>query len=364
MEVNEYMIKMKNIQEVLLDIFEEEEEINLSQKFDIFSQLIKDSQKEENKPEFKEILSLITKIVNNHHRTPKFYDKIEHIILLLKDDIKKLFTNSEIFDIFKSSKQILLNLFEKQIIACDEYIAKEMTSAKYLKQFYYIFFYPEIQHFLDDTYNKKAKSTINKLQLTPSTFDLYRKNGENANYISELIRNDSIEDFIIFVNQHNISLRKKIEFSIFETNSFLINKSTTLIQYASFFGSIQIFNYLMNNDVNLDQSLWIHSIHSNKSEMLSILEENHVKIKSYEELIEESIKCFHIDFADYFIRESNNIDYYPFSVEYQDYIHFPEEFKPLFLNASKFNYTILINLLLKNQELNSISAIQNFCFFP
>lgn len=358
MDVNEYMIKMKNIQEILLDIFDEEE-IKLSRNIDIFSQLIKDSLKEENKPEFKEILSLITKIVSNHHRSSKFYYKIEQIILLLKDDIQKLFTNSEIFDIFKSSKQILLNLFEKQVITCDEYIAKEMISAKYIKQFYYIFFYPEIKNFLDDTYNKKAISTINKLQLDPTTFELYRKNGENASYICELIRNDSVEEFIKFVNQHNISLRKKIDFSMFETNSFLIGKSTTLIQYASFFGSIQIFKYLMNNKINLDQSLWIHSIHSNNSELISILEENNVKIKSYEEIIEESIKCFHIDFANYFIGESNNIDYYTFSVEYQDYIHFPKEFKPLFINASMFNYTILVKLLLKNQELNSISAIQN-----
>ena len=77
-------------------------------------------------------------------------------------------------------------------------------------------------------------------------FEEKRQKGENDSYLCELIRTDSIEDFISYVNQKNISLSSKIKSSIFETNSFLVEKEPSLIEYTAFFGSIQIFQYLLN----------------------------------------------------------------------------------------------------------------------
>ena len=86
-----------------------------------------------------------------------------------------------------------------------------------------------------------------ELFLSPE-FDEKLKIGENDSYICHLIRNDSIEKFVIFVNQTNLNLSSQIKSSIFETNLFLIkNDETTLIEYAAFFGSIQIFQYLSSS---------------------------------------------------------------------------------------------------------------------
>lgn len=49
----------------------------------------------------------------------------------------------------------------------------------------------------------------------------------------------------------NLSLHLKIKKSVFESNSFLLDIEPTLIEYAAFFGSIQIFRYLRYNDVAL-----------------------------------------------------------------------------------------------------------------
>ena len=49
------------------------------------------------------------------------------------------------------------------------------------------------------------------------------------------------------VTRNNIGPNSTINPSIYETNNFLFksrNDGTTLIEYAAFFGSIQIFNYL------------------------------------------------------------------------------------------------------------------------
>ena len=79
--------------------------------------------------------------------------------------------------------------------------------------------------------------------------------GENDNYICELIRNDSIEDFVTYVNQQCIDLTNYfIKKSIFETNYVLQNNTITLIEYAFFFGSLQIIKYLMLNRCELTYS--------------------------------------------------------------------------------------------------------------
>lgn len=52
--------------------------------------------------------------------------------------------------------------------------------------------------------------------------------GENDDFICTLIRNDSIEDFVTYVNQTNLSLTSQIKPSIYETNSYLIDKEPAL----------------------------------------------------------------------------------------------------------------------------------------
>ena len=117
-----------------------------------------------------------------------------------------------------------------------------------------------------------------------------RKIGENDDSLCTIIRKDIVEDFVIYVNKRNLPLSIQIQPSIFETNSFLLDKNPTLIEYAAFFGSIQIFNYLKTNSVDLTPSLWIYAIHSNNAEIISILENNRIEPdnSSYSELIKET----------------------------------------------------------------------------
>ena len=63
----------------------------------------------------------------------------------------------------------------------------------------------------------------------------------------------------------NISLLSTIKPSIFEINKYLI-------EYAAFFGSIRIFQYLRFNNIELQPSLWFYAIHSNNTEMIHLLE--------------------------------------------------------------------------------------------
>ena len=128
MSSQEYLDMMKEIQKNILNFLEEEanSEENLLKKDEFNNFKISDNQYD-----FLSLLHLIPKIVNNCHRFPIFFfSKIERILQFFKEDIQKYFTNSEIFNIFKRNKRILLFLIEQQIMVIDEYIVKKITKTE------------------------------------------------------------------------------------------------------------------------------------------------------------------------------------------------------------------------------------------
>ena len=328
MSSEEYLDKMKKIQEQLLLFIDDEK--NTEENFQNLKDIFINTKIKDNRYELVSLLHLILQIGNYHYRFNNFFSKLEQIITFFKEDIKNYYSNSEIFNIFKSNKRILLFLVEEQIMIIDSNIAKKfITKEEYIEAKYPHYFYPEIIPFENEQffpiyiedrypYNKNKWITELKEEL-PKDFYEQRKKGENDDKICEIIRNDDIKEFQNYTNQNKISLDSKINKSIYETNPFLIlkrgsnfllNKSSniSLIEYASFFGSIQIFNYLKNNDVNLTSSLWPMAIHSQNLEIIHILEENNVKIKddNCKKIFYDSLKCFSNDMANYFFKKYLN----------------------------------------------------------
>ena len=119
--------------------------------------------------------------------------------------------------------------------------------------------------------------------------------------IRQLIRNDDVVQFIKYINQNNYSLNSQINNSIFETNSFLSDKKPTLIEYSAFYGSIQIYKFLIMNQVQMTDSLCFYAIHGLNPELFHMIEENNEIKISYEKCLMESIMCHHNEFAKYFI---------------------------------------------------------------
>ena len=196
-------------------------------------------------------------------------------------------------------------------------------------------------------------------------FEIQRRKGENDEYICELIRNDSIELFVQYVNKTNLSLSNTIiNPSIFETNNFLIKNKPTLIEYAAFYGSIQIFQYLKFNNVEMMPSLWFYVIHSQNSEMILFLEENNVEPPNdeYESCLNESIKCHHNDFVKYFQDKfllNANESYYKFIFKYYNYEMISDEIRnnSFFYFMSFYNYSELVNLYIKPKQNEVIEKI-------
>ena len=176
-----------------------------------------------------------------------------------------------------------------------------------------------------------------------------------------MIRKDSIDEFIIYINHKSISISSEITPSIFETNSFLIeNKNITLIEYSAFFGSIQIFKYLKINNVQLEPSLWLYSIHSKNSELFNFLESD--EYSNYLSWLIESIKCHHNDFANYIQIvlmnqqevESNEIkvEILSNSMKFNNYSYFQTDLikEQGFFNLCFYNFYKIVELLLEEKE--------------
>lgn len=356
MEIQQYIKKKREIQNTFLSLIENNDDMNFDDLISIFEQ----QEITKNFDELKEFLNMVLTVSNHHHRTSIFFDIIKCIILYFKEDLQTNLSNIEIFNFFKRNKIILLFLIEEQIINFDESIFNCINEMNYTKRKKIIqFFYPELKQFIDKNLIKTDEKEVIEYD---TDIEIKRKTGENESFICTLIRNDSVEEFISYVNRSNISLHSTIiKPSIFETNSFLKNKEITIIEYTAFFGSIQIFQYLLFNNVDLEPSLWSFVIHSQNAELFHILEENHLEIP--ENCFFEAVKCHHNDIANYILdqqlivfKDQKKFDETINSISFQfyNYNFMPVDFNQpdilYFLGSN--NYSTLVSFYMKSKEKN------------
>lgn len=356
MSIPDYISKQKEIQRCLLEFINHK-----SSEKAYYLNLLKllDNPEIRNSPsELSTTLRLLLEIANNHHRLPDFFNKITQVLLLFKDDIKKHFSNIELFHLFKKNKEILLILIEQKMLTIDQAIVDVFTSPKFRQHRYPCYFSPEIQNFeIDSHIQREIKTKIDECNKSgPDAFEKRRKAGENYIQFCHFIRKDSLEEFTAYVNEHKLSLSTAIEPSIFETNYFLVNRIPTLIEYCAFFGSLRILNYLIENNVKIPPSIWIYAIHSQSMDLLHLIEEKKIlpQDQTYVECFTEAVKCHHIEMAEYFKtvylhnQIPDNARVASQIIRFRNYTYFPEDLSTPnnFYDLCKYNYIKLVDLIL------------------
>ncbi|KAK8845821.1 hypothetical protein M9Y10_020744 [Tritrichomonas musculus] len=371
MDINEYLSKMEVLQQALISFIDSESE--MEENFQILLQIFEDHKIRDDRNELKLFFKLITKISNHFYRPRNFFEKIEKIILLFKKEIIEKFSQTEIFDLFKNNKRILLFLFNEKIISMNQTIADIMRSNKYRYANYPQYFAPEIRPFFTEE-EKDPSHRGEKLfeQITkelPNDFDEKRKKGENDDFVCEMIRKDQIDEFIAFVNRTNLSLQSVAAKSIYETNSYLNNKvkyvtrytfHPTLIEYAAFFGSFQIFKYLFLNGAKIDRDFFHYAIHGNNPELFDFLEKNDLlrNCYSFTSLLAFAIKCHHNEMANYILKKylieipDNQKEYVTIeSIKTYNFSFIQNNVMNLniFYNLCKYDYAVIVEYLLQNK---------------
>ena len=378
-----YIADKKKLYTAILEFLENSDEnfdyTTIEECFERSSPNLKQKDKDGAFEDMKDFLRIIKNISDEHHRDTTFIARTKQLLLHYKDQIKQTLSNEEIFYIFEDNKLLVHFLLSNDVIRLTDNICESMmTKYEANGNRYCHFFYPELEEFLGEEKMKTVKNELlNKSSNIFDNYDLKREEGENDSHICSMIRNDSVEEFVSYVTRSNCSLSSQITPSIFETNSFLLErKDTTLIEYSAFFGSIQIFQYLMMSEVELRASLWLYAIHSKNASLIHILETKEVcppkfDNKNEEELNEanneylrcltESIKCHHNDFADYiqnnflFQEEKDpkrNETITCNCIKYHNYYYLETETikEHGFFYLHLYKYNELFNLLLKEKE--------------
>ena len=315
MSVQDYLDQMKKLQATLLNYLEKEDLIE--EYLNNFMQLFQDYKICKHKQKFESVLHLLLNISNNHHRELNFFQKIEKIILYFKTNLQAIFSNFVIFNIFKSNKRILLFLFKEKIIKLDHAIISTLENKKFISANYIEYFTPEIKLFIgnDDKYSELNKKLLKKLP-------------EN-----------------------------------FEANNILIGKELSLILYAAFFGSIQIFKYLQINSkiFNLSE-FFINAIHGNNVELIMLISENAITDK--EEIIPDcikmSVKCHHVYITNYLQNNYSTMDQkvvddiFFNSLKYYNFAFIEDIFfdSNYFCELCKYGYAPIVNILTNSREID------------
>ena len=154
----------------------------------------------------------------------------------------------------------------------------------------------------------------------------------------------------------------KVEDSIFETNPFLFNNRPTLIEYAAFFGSIQIIEYLHENKIELGPSLLSYAIHSNNLEMINLFEEYQINPNEneYDNCLKEIVGCFHNDIANYIVncifpkKEGKSSQILLLGLQFHNFSFIQKDLidESVFINLCEFDYIYLVDILLKSQKID------------
>ncbi|KAK8837312.1 hypothetical protein M9Y10_036744 [Tritrichomonas musculus] len=362
MSISEYLDKKSELYDLILSYIENTDDTN----DDCVINYIDSEKIGEDRIELRAFLHILLKISRNHYRTSGFFSKIEKVLLHLKESIKKLLSNTEIFYLFKSNKRILLFIITEKIIEIDRTIFNLLTTQKDKELCF--FFYPEIESFLTVGKRKSIEFEMKKKDKEIfENFDQKRQIGENDSYVCRLIREDSVDEFISFFTMKNMSSKNLVKRSIFETNPFLIeNENTTLIEYSTFFGSMQIYDFLRMNMADLSPRMWLYSIHGKNSDIIHSLEKNNVKPDdiSYKSCYEEAIKCHHNDIARYIENNFLNLNiknekenfFYKnpvsFGFRYHNFNFMQDEFddKLIFNYLCYYDYFNLVKILLESSE--------------
>lgn len=109
--IDELLGKYKNIREKFLDFIDAEE--NDENNFQNLKLIFENTKIRDCQHDLRLFLRLLLKVSKYHHRGPNFLNKIDRILQLFKDDIKK-YGNKEIFNLFKGNKRILLFLINEK----------------------------------------------------------------------------------------------------------------------------------------------------------------------------------------------------------------------------------------------------------
>lgn len=171
MDIESCIKKSKELYTFILNFLESEN--NSEREFLSFTKVFDKQDILNNRNLFLNLLRLLYFIGDNYHRTSDFLIKLGQIFQYLAKDNQMPISNSDIFDIYKTNKRLLLFLFEQKFIIPDETILKLIMKNKDANGYkFYYYLYPEIKKYLGKRKIKHIEYEIQqKFKVNLDTFE-------------------------------------------------------------------------------------------------------------------------------------------------------------------------------------------------
>lgn len=235
---------------------------NEEDNFQSIIQVIQKHKIQENSEEFIIFIKLINQISEMHHYSINMYEKLTKILQYVKEDLLKHFTNEEIIQIF-ANKKILLNLIKENIIKIDKSTAQQIDK---LDSKIRDFFYPEIKAFLDD-----PKEPENM----PPDFEEKRKDPFGKDTAIRCYQTDDLDGFISYIEEKKGAITKDSGLApyFYEYYGYASLEQAALIEFAAYYGSKKIFDYLLKNDYLVRPIAIFYAIRGGNLEIFKKIEE-------------------------------------------------------------------------------------------
>lgn len=247
-DIKDYCEEAQKIQEHILMYFDDTNAANDDDNLKKIFQEIDRQNVAKSEDLFDQFLRMISSYASNHNHSNNFYKKFFRIINEYKNVIKSNYNNEEIFTIFVHNEPILLFLLKEKIFQIDEDVDNLIKNQDHVEQFQ--FFFPT------DKFDEQD-----------------REDGQNHSKLCKIIRSDNVNDFVEFINTNNVQLGSNISPSIFETNKFLQeHQETSILQYSAFYGSIQIFKYIVDKQIDLlTKDIWEFAFLGQNNEIIEAI---------------------------------------------------------------------------------------------
>lgn len=184
-------------------------------------------------------------------------DDLTLILFQFQDQLRKYFEKRSILNIypFENFKFFILHFTDLKIVQLEP---NKMIEA-------HQYFSPEM-HFI--FHRKNTDDFSNEEE-----FIKFRREGKNRQQVCDIIRNDHLDELQNLLATTTLNLNDPIKPSLFERFEMVNQKDVSFIEYAAFFGSINIFKYLLMNKVKISPSLPKFAIAGGNYEIVHLCEE-------------------------------------------------------------------------------------------
>lgn len=130
MNIEKRLEEMKRFQNFILDFLDNDDDEQSEENYKNICKLLSIHNFITNAKELELFMRVLQNIFRNHHRLQTFHEKFFRILVIFLKDLKQIYSNFAIFNIFKKDKRILLFLIEKGVLQIDQEVSNIITHVK------------------------------------------------------------------------------------------------------------------------------------------------------------------------------------------------------------------------------------------